>query len=161
MLAKCIRNQSIRSFSTWGGVTAAPADPILGLNDAFKKDPSPKKQLLGMGVYRCDKSKPYVLDCVRKAEHKILDLDMDHEYAGIQGIDSYVAKCLNLAYGADHVAIKEDRIAAAQSISGTGSLRLGMQFLSDWYPHKDAEIYVPAPTWPLHRNLVGIVGKEL
>jgi aspartate aminotransferase len=100
-------------MSTWAAVTAAPADPILGLNEAFKKDSNPNKHLLGMGVYRCDKSKPFILDCVRKAEQQILDMDMDHEYAGIQGIDSYVAKCLTLAYGADHVAMKEGRIAAA------------------------------------------------
>jgi aspartate aminotransferase len=149
-----------RQFSTWAGITAAPADPILGLNEAFKKDDNPKKQLLGMGVYRCDKGKPFILDCVRKAEQKILDLDMDHEYAGIQGIDSYIAKCLNLAYGADNTAVKEGRVAAAQSISGTGSLRLGMQFLADWYPHKDVDIMVPAPTWPLHKGLVGIVGRN-
>jgi aspartate aminotransferase len=86
---------------------------------------------------------------------------MDHEYAGIQGIDSYIAKCLVLAYGADNKALKEGRIAAAQSISGTGSLRLGMQFLADWYPHKNAAIHVPSPTWPLHKGLVGIVGREL
>lgn len=149
-----------RRFSTWASVTAAPADPILGLNEAYKKDTNPKKQLLGMGVYRCDQSKPYILDCVRKAEQKILDLDMDHEYAGIQGIDSYIAKCMNLAYGADHKALQEGRVAAAQSISGTGSLRLGMQFLNDWYP-KDAAIHVPSPTWPLHKGLVGLVGREL
>jgi aspartate aminotransferase len=78
-----------------------------------------------MGVYRCDKSKPFILDCVRQAEKRILDMDMDHEYAGIQGIDSFVAKSLNLAYGSDCKQLKENRIAAAQAISGTGSLRLG------------------------------------
>lgn len=155
MLQRSIRRQ----FSTWASVTAAPADPILGLNEAFKKDTNPKKQLLGMGVYRCDKGKPYILGCVRKAEKKILDLEMDHEYAGIQGIDSYIAKCLNLAYGADNKAVKEGRIAACQSISGTGSLRLGMQFLNDFYP-KDADIHVPSPTWPLHKGLVGLVGRK-
>ena len=50
---------------------------------------------------------------------------MDHEYAGIQGIDSYIKKCLVLAYGENNKAVKENRIAGAQSISGTGSLRLG------------------------------------
>jgi aspartate/tyrosine/aromatic aminotransferase len=54
-----------------------------------------------MGVYRCDNSKPFILDCVREAEKKILALDMDHEYAPIQGIDSFIAKSLTLAYGSD------------------------------------------------------------
>jgi aspartate aminotransferase len=166
MLSKVLRNQnailSVRSamFSNWSAVTAAPADPILGLNEAFKKETNPKKQLLGMGVYRCDKGKPFILDCVRQAEKKILELDMDHEYAGIQGIDSFVAKSLTLAYGEDNKQLKEGRIAAAQAISGTGSLRLGLQFLADWYPHKDAEILVPNPTWPLHRGLVEVVGRK-
>lgn len=56
---------------------------------------------------------------------KILDLDMDHEYASIEGIPSFVAKSLTLAYGADNKQLKDGRIAAAQGISGTGSLRLG------------------------------------
>lgn len=55
---------------------------------------------------------------------------MDHEYAGIQGIDSYIKNVLNLAYGADSAIIKDGRVAGAQSISGTGSLRLGFEFLS-------------------------------
>jgi aspartate aminotransferase len=83
-------------------VTAAPADPILGLNEAFKKETNPKKQLLGMGVYRDDKNKPFILECVRRAEERILNLNMDHEYAAIDGISSFVAKSLNLAYGANN-----------------------------------------------------------
>ena len=166
MLARSLRNQQVLStfrqaqFGTWSGVTAAPPDPILGLNEAFKKETNPKKQLLGMGVYRDDKNKPLILECVRRAEKKILDLDMDHEYAGIQGIDSYVSKCLTLAYGADCKQVKEGRVAAAQGISGTGSLRLGMQLLADWYPHKDVDFLVPNPTWPLHRGLVEVVGRK-
>jgi aspartate aminotransferase len=93
-----------RSFSSWASLTAAPADPILGLNDAFKKDDHPKKVLLGMGAYRDDNGKPYILPCVRLAEERILANDMDHEYAGIQGIDSFVDKSLKLAYGDDNVA---------------------------------------------------------
>jgi len=94
----------VRAFSAWGSLTAAPADPILGLNDAFKKDDHPKKVLLGMGAYRDDNGKPYILPCVRKAEERILANDMDHEYAGIQGIDSFVDKSQKLAFGADNKA---------------------------------------------------------
>ena len=44
----------LRNASTWSKVEAAPPDPILGLNEAFKKETHPKKVLLGMGAYRCD-----------------------------------------------------------------------------------------------------------
>jgi aspartate aminotransferase len=55
-------------FSTWSKLESAPPDPILGLNEAFKKETNPKKVLLGMGVYRDDNNKPYVLNSIRKAE---------------------------------------------------------------------------------------------
>ena len=59
--------------SLWGKIDAAPPDPILGLNDAFKKDTDPKKVLLGMGAYRDDNNKPLILGCVKKAEEKIFE----------------------------------------------------------------------------------------
>jgi hypothetical protein len=66
MLSKIIRRNAAmrtgkRSMSVWSELEAAPADPILGLNDQFKKDTNPKKVLLGMGTYRDDKNKPYIL----------------------------------------------------------------------------------------------------
>ena len=85
---------------------------------------------------------------------------MDHEYAGIKGIDSFVNKAQLLAFGPGSKALQENRIAGAQSISGTGSLRLGLTFFSDWYPHKDIDFLVPAPTWPIHRNLATIAGYK-
>ena len=80
MLSRFISRQGLamqktqmRTFSSlWAGVTQAPPDPILGLNDAFKKDQSPKKCLLGMGAYRDDQGKPFILGCVKTAEERIL-----------------------------------------------------------------------------------------
>ena len=45
-----------------------PPDPILGVTEAFKKDSNPKKMNLGVGAYRDDQGKPFVLSCVRKVE---------------------------------------------------------------------------------------------
>jgi aspartate aminotransferase len=85
--------QSQRSFgagnSLWSKIDSAPPDPILGLNDAFKKDTDPKKVLLGMGAYRDNDGKPLILGCVKKAEEMLLAKGVDHEYAGINGIPSY------------------------------------------------------------------------
>lgn len=53
-LNKGITMQAARSFGLWSAVDQAPADPILGLNDAFKMDKRPEKVLLGMGAYRDD-----------------------------------------------------------------------------------------------------------
>ena len=88
--SKIVKPSKMRAFSSvWSHVDQAPADPILGLNDAFKKDTDPRKILLGMGAYRDNDGKPYILDCVKQAEETILQKAMDHEYAGIDGIPSY------------------------------------------------------------------------
>jgi len=114
-----------------------------------------------MGVYRDNDNKPYILNCIRKAEKIIVDKKMDHEYAGIQGIDSYINNVLKLAYGAESDLLKDGRVAGAQSISGTGSLRLGFEFLSQFYPVKGADVYVPNPTWPVHNTIPERVGMKV
>lgn len=43
-----------------------PPDPILGVTEAYKRDTNSKKMNLGVGAYRDDNGKPYVLSCVRK-----------------------------------------------------------------------------------------------
>ena len=113
-----------------------------------------------MGAYRDDDGQPFILPCVKRAEELILERNMDHEYAAISGIDSYVQKCLTLAYGENSAARKENRIAGSQSISGTGALRLGFTFFSQWYPHKDIDFLIPNSTWPIHRTIADLVGYK-
>ena len=43
-----------------------PPDAILGVTEAFKRDTNPKKMNLGVGAYRDDAGKPYVLPTVRQ-----------------------------------------------------------------------------------------------
>ena len=50
----------------------APADPILGVTEAFVADQNPKKVNLGVGVYTDDNGKVPLLECVRHAESERL-----------------------------------------------------------------------------------------
>ena len=43
-----------------------PPDAILGVTEAYKKDTNPKKINLGVGAYRDDNGKPYVLPSVKQ-----------------------------------------------------------------------------------------------
>jgi aspartate aminotransferase, mitochondrial len=146
--------------TTWGAVPMAPADPILGITEMFKKDSRPEKALLGVGAYRDDAGQPYILDCVKKAEERILANEMDHEYASIDGIPSYREKCIKLGWGEDCTAVKEGRVFACQAISGTGSLRVGLDFLRLWFPNRDAKVYVSDPTWGNHKQIAAKAGFE-
>jgi hypothetical protein len=61
----------------------APVDPIVGLNEIYQKDDFPQKVIVGVGAYRDDMGKPYVLPCVREAEQILMDMNLDMEYTGI------------------------------------------------------------------------------
>lgn len=86
-----------------------------------------------------------MLSCVRKAEQRLLEKQLDKEYAPITGVPAFNKGAVILAYGADSPAVKDGRIAVTQSISGTGALRIGGEFLARFYETKS--IYVPTPTW--------------
>ena len=47
-------------------VPKAPEDPLFGLMAAYKADSFEKKVDLGIGAYRDDNAKPWVLPVVRK-----------------------------------------------------------------------------------------------
>lgn len=87
--------------STWGNVPLGPRDPILGITEAFKADSFSQKINLGVGAYRDDKGKPYVLECVRKAETMIPEVYKDKEYAAIDGLKEFNQASANLAYGSE------------------------------------------------------------
>ena len=51
---------------TEDNVPQAPEDPLFGLMAAYRKDTSEKKVDLGIGAYRDDNAKPWVLPVVKK-----------------------------------------------------------------------------------------------
>jgi hypothetical protein len=64
-------------------VPMGPADPILGLNDAFNKDTHPTKMNLGVGAYRDDNGKPWVHACMSTSRifclrEKMLNVVVNH-----------------------------------------------------------------------------------
>ena len=64
------------STSPWASYEMAPLDPIIGLNEAFQQDDYPQKVIVGVGAYRDDQGKPYVLPCVREAEKRLVEANL-------------------------------------------------------------------------------------
>jgi len=137
-----------------------PPDPILGVTEAFKKDSNPNKMNLGVGAYRDDQGKPFVLPSVRKAEEKILTSLMNKEYAAIGGEPEYGRLSANLAFGDGNAIVSEGRNVTVQCISGTGSLRVGANFLSTWFPGNKT-IYLPKPSWGNHTPIFKHAGLKV
>ncbi|RXK39397.1 aspartate aminotransferase, mitochondrial [Tremella mesenterica] len=150
----------MRGVSSWGNVPAGPPDPILGVTEKFKADTSPKKINLGVGAYRDENGKPYVLPSVQKAEKLLYEAKGDKEYLPITGLAPFTKLAAELAYGKESIPLKEGRLAITQSISGTGALRIGTAFLARFYPGAKA-IYLPSPTWGNHIPIAKDSGLEV
>lgn len=143
------RNASSTTF--WSHVEMGPPDAILGVTEAYKRDTNPKKVNLGVGAYRDDQGKPFLLPSVIEAEKRLAAKKLDHEYAGIVGVPEFNKLAIELALGSDSPALKEKRNATVQSISGTGALRLGAAFLSSYA--KEKKLWLPTPSWGNHAQI--------
>lgn len=140
-----------RSVVSWANVKQGPPDAILGVTEAFKADKDSRKINLGVGAYRDDSGKPFVLPSVRKAEKSVYERQSDHEYAGITGVPDFIKNAAILAYGKGSDVISSNRVAITQSISGTGALRIGGAFLARFCENKN--IYLPTPSWGNHKPI--------
>ncbi|KAJ3207644.1 Aspartate aminotransferase, cytoplasmic [Dinochytrium kinnereticum] len=136
--------------STFAAVPSIPLDPIFALAAECKADPDPSKINLSIGAYRDNDGKPWVLPVVKKAEIAIVnDPTLDHEYLPIDGLRSFTDASARLILGASSPIIQSGRYAAVQTISGTGAVRLGADFLARFYP-KGTSALISDPTWGNH-----------
>ncbi|KAF9001865.1 pyridoxal phosphate-dependent transferase [Cyathus striatus] len=150
------------SAELWQDVPLAPPDSIFKLTAAYKADTFEKKVNLGVGAYRDDNNKPWVLPVVKKATQILLnDETLDHEYLPITGLPEFTAAAAKLILGSESPAIKEGRSVSVQTISGTGANHLGALFLSRFYHwNGSAKVYLSNPTWANHHAIFRNVGIE-
>jgi len=152
-----------RNESFWANVPMGPKDPILGVAENFRADPFEGKVNVGVGAYRTDEGKPWVLPSVAEAERRIVNAGMDMEYPPIDGVPDFVRLATELAYGKDSEVIKSKRVAACQSLSGTGALRLASGFLERFRPVSGPKpvVLVPNPTWGNHIPIFEHAGHKV
>ncbi len=72
------------------------------------------------------------------------DLSLTKSYLKGTGLDAFCMASLKLLLGEQSLAIKENRACSIQSLSGTGALRIGLDFL---YRNDFRIAYVSSPTW--------------
>jgi len=156
MQRSMLRN-NVRCMSDWSNVQPAPLDPILGMSQRFAADTDPRKVNVSIGAYRTDEGKPLVLNCVRKAEKLIVDNhDLNKEYLPQRGDVTYAALCQQMLFGEDSALLKDGVVATAQTLSGTGALRLGAEFVKRYAP--GATVYISNPTWGTHNSIMDQAG---
>jgi aspartate aminotransferase len=134
----------------------APPDAIMGLKEAFTKDPNPNKINLSVGVYQdADGSTP-ILRTVKRAELRSLEQQQSKGYLPINGAPGYGVAVRRLVFGDDHEIIRSDRAVTAHTPGGTGGLRVAADFIKQKFPN--ATVWLSDPTWGNHPGIFAAAG---
>jgi aromatic-amino-acid transaminase len=136
---------------SFGHLEPYAGDPILGLNEAFQKDPRADKVNLSIGIYFDDDGRVPVLDCVRLAEAQMLAAGGAKSYLPIEGSAAVRAEVQRLLFGAGHQALAQRRVATLQTVGSSGGLKVGADFIRRWFPASQA--WLSDPTWDNHRAI--------
>ncbi|KJF82498.1 aspartate/tyrosine/aromatic aminotransferase [Photobacterium angustum] len=139
-------------------ISAAPADPILGLTEEFKADTRATKINLGVGIYKDETGNTPVLATVKKAEAILLEKEKTKSYLSIPGTPEYGLAVQELLFGNDATIITEKRAQTAQAPGGTGALRVAAEFIKRQLG--DVKVWISNPTWANHHGVFGAAGLE-
>jgi len=137
----------------------APPDAILGLSDAFKQDPNPRKINLSVGVYKDEQGNTPILACVKEAERRLLATEKSKGYLSIEGHPEYGTRVQELLFGPGHEVLGSRRAVTAQTPGGTGSLRVAADFLKKHFPQ--AKVWLSKPTWANHAAIFSAAGQQV
>merc|ERR1719445_240178 len=139
-------------MSVFQEVQAAPPIEVFKLTRDCRADNDPNKVDLGVGAYRTPEGKPWILPVVKKAEAQLAkDIEaetINHEYLPVMGLDRFSKAATAMLLGEDSAVVKEGRAFGIQSLSGTGALRNGAEFLVRQM--KKTVFYHSDPTWGNH-----------
>jgi aspartate/tyrosine/aromatic aminotransferase len=137
-------------------IKPAPPDPILGLTEAFKADPHPKKINLGVGVYKDASGQTPVLASVKAAEERLLRSEHTKNYLPIDGQPEFDSVTQELLVGADQQLLRAGCVVTAQAPGGTGALRVAGDFIASTLGQRT--VWLSDPTWPNHPGVFGAAG---
>lgn len=140
-------------------IEQAPADPILGITEAYNADQNPKRVNLGVGVYYDNGGKLPLLACVRKAEEALTAQAKPRGYLPIDGLAAYNQAVQQLVFGASSEPVTSGRIVTLQTLGGTGALKVGADFIKRFIPN--ATVHVSNPSWENHRALFESAGFKV
>lgn len=144
-------------MSRFGQLQSVPPVAIFALAQAYKQDTHPKKVDLGIGAYRDNTARPWVLPVVRKAQIAVAnDETLNFEYLPQLGLREFTSAATSMLLGADSPVIKENRVVSVQTLSGTGALSLSAVLLIKKLGYKT--VYASKPTWGNHIDIFKYAG---
>ncbi len=132
-----------------------PADAILELAIAFRKDTRPNKIDLGIGVYKDQTGATPVMRAVKEAEKRVWETENSKAYLGLGGDEVFARSVQELVVGD---AVDAARVRSIQTVGGGAAVRLLADLVAEG---KSGAIWIPNPTWINHGPIGRAAGMEV
>ena len=146
-------------MSFFANVELVPGDPILGLTEAYNADSRPTKVNLGVGIYYDESGRIPLLRAVKQIEQQLAAEAKPRGYLPIDGLPAYTQATRELVLGKDSPLLAAGRVTTAQTVGGSGALRVGADVLKKLLPH--ATVALSNPSWENHRAVFSAAGFEV
>ncbi|WVQ93711.1 hypothetical protein IAU59_000788 [Kwoniella sp. CBS 9459] len=135
-------------------------DAMFELKAAFDRDTATRKLNLGPGAYLDNSGRSWILPAVASAEEQLRAFPPGHEYLPILGLPAFRQAARSIAFGEGSSLLTGPKVATLQTISGTGAIRIAVQFLKLFYSPA-ATVYVSDPSWSNHRVMFEYAGFQV
>lgn len=123
-----------------------PPDALFDIKQRYSNDTRANKVDLGIGAYRDNNGRPWVLPSVKHAEQELqADPSFNHEYLPITGLPEFTSGAAKIIFDEQY---DPKSTVSVQSISGTGALHIAAKFVSKFLPNRS--VFVSDPTWANH-----------
>ena len=93
---------------------------------------------------------------MKTAEKRLLETENSKNYLTIDGVAAYNQFTQELLFGANSEILSSKRAKTAQSLGGTGALRVAAEFIKRQTNAQN--VWISSPTWPNHNAIFNAVG---
>lgn len=136
-----------------------PPDAIIGIMALSRADHSENKVDLSVGVYQDETGTTPIMECVRRAEHEIIESQKTKSYVAIAGNAGFNSGMEQLVLGEGSDLLASGRVATVQAPGGSGGLCVAAHLLHRARP--SARVHISDPSWPNHLPLLKLSGLHL
>lgn len=137
-------------------LTPAVKDPILSLSIACQLDTRANKLDLGVGVYRNEQGVTPVLETVKTAEQRLLDMQETKAYVGLAGCERFNRAMMTLLMGDNS---SHSRAVAVQTPGASGALRMLADVIAMANP--SAKVWMSDLSYANHAPIMKTAGLEV
>lgn len=146
-------------MSPFADATAQPLDATVALLARFRGDPRTVKMNLACGTFVGSDGEVPLMRAVHDAEIALAAEARPRDYQAMVGDERLIRVTRELLLGSELAESTRHRLAALQTLGGTGALRVAADLLHALMP--SARVYVSRPTWGNHPQIFGAAGFEV